>query len=271
MARGTRLFEANDKSYKKLWRKFFAHRPYNLSGCAWLKAAAIPLRLAVLKVSICTLRRLTISVDRSRNIWNFDPSKRCSSEKMFCTSLYLRKRASILPLLTLETSPVIVFRQGWRHLSTRLCPSWLLLWKLPTLSFVFLALPVWIHFSSKTSSFSSFSKIFCTFAATSYDILRAVITSSSSCSGPTVSGESYFIGFFASGDVVESSEESDDLNVLLLSRLLKNSAISHRAKCKVCGQSHRRSLLRHYSTQFLDMLAPVFSQYCPVLLFVDFL
>ena len=31
---------------------------YNLSDCAWLKAAGIPLRLAVLKVSICTLRRL---------------------------------------------------------------------------------------------------------------------------------------------------------------------------------------------------------------------
>ena len=43
---------------------------YNLSGCAWLKAqaAGIPLRLAVLKVSICTLQRLTISVGRSRNI-----------------------------------------------------------------------------------------------------------------------------------------------------------------------------------------------------------
>ena len=86
-----------------------------------------------------------------------------------------------------------------------------------------------------------------------------------------MSGESYFIGFFASGDVVASSEESDDLNVLLLSRLLKISAISYHAKCKVCGQSHRRSLLRDYSTQFLDMLAPVFSQYCPILLFVDFL
>ena len=102
--------------------------------------------------------------------------------------------------------------------------------------------------SSIVSSFSSFSKIFCSFAATSYDILRAVITSSSCCSGPTVSGESYFIGFFASGDVVESSEESDDLNVFLLSRLLKISAISHHAKCKVGGQSHRTSLLRHYST-----------------------
>ena len=41
---------------------------YNLSGFAWLKVAGIPLRLAVLKVSICTLRRLTISVGRSRNI-----------------------------------------------------------------------------------------------------------------------------------------------------------------------------------------------------------
>ena len=125
--------------------------------------------------------------------------------------------------------------------------------------------------SSIVSSFSSFSKIFCSFAATSYDILRAVITSSSCCSGPTVSGESYFIGFFASGDVVESSEESGDLNVFLLSRLLKISAISHHAKCRVGGQSHRRSLLRHYSTQSLGMLAPVFSQYCPILLFVDFL
>ena len=63
-----------------------------------------------------------------------------------------------------------------------------------------------------------------------------------------MSGESYFLGFFSSGEVVESSEESDDLNVLLLHRLLKNLTISHHAKCKVCGQSHQRSLLRHYLT-----------------------
>ena len=56
---------------------------YNLSGCVWLKAAGIPLRLAVLKVSICTLQRLTISVGRSRNIWQFDPFKRCPNEKIF--------------------------------------------------------------------------------------------------------------------------------------------------------------------------------------------
>ena len=48
----------------------------NLSGCELLKAAGIPLRLAVLKVSICTLRRFTISTGRSRNIWNCDPFKR---------------------------------------------------------------------------------------------------------------------------------------------------------------------------------------------------
>ena len=59
---------------------------YNLSGCVWLKAAGIPLRLAVLKVSICTLQRLTISVGKSRNIWQFDPFKRCPNEKIFCTS-----------------------------------------------------------------------------------------------------------------------------------------------------------------------------------------
>ena len=69
--------------------------------------------------------------------------------------------------------------------------------------------------------------MFCTFAATSSDILRAVIASSSSCLTASVTSESYFLSFFTSGNVVESSEESDDLNVPLLSRLLKNSAISH--------------------------------------------
>ena len=39
---------------------------YNLSGCAWLKAAGIPLRLAVLKVSICTLRRLKTYIGKDQ-------------------------------------------------------------------------------------------------------------------------------------------------------------------------------------------------------------
>ena len=89
---------------------------------------------------------------------------------------------------------------------------------------MFLALPVWILFSLKTvllcQAFLAFPNLlyFC-----SYLLLTS--SSSSSCLSASVSGESY-LGFFDSGDVVESSEESDDLTVLLLSRLLKNSAIS---------------------------------------------
>ena len=91
---------------------------------------------------------------------------------------------------------------------------------------MFLALPVWILFSLKTvllcQAFLAFPNLlyFC-----SYLLLTSSSSSSSSCLSASVSGESY-LGFFDSGDVVESSEESDDLTVLLLSRLLKNSAIS---------------------------------------------
>ena len=87
---------------------------YNLSGFAWLKDAGIPLCLEVLRVFICTLRRLTISVGRSRNIWNFDPFKRCPSANMFCTSLYLRKRARIR-----WGFPSLVFPVRWTRWNSR--------------------------------------------------------------------------------------------------------------------------------------------------------
>ena len=110
---------------------------------------------------------------------------------------------------------------------------------------MFLALPVWTLFSLKTVLLC---QAFLAFPNLLYFCSYLLLTSSSSCLSASVSGESY-LGFFDSGDVVESSKESDDLTVLLLSRLLKNSAISLHWKYKVCGQSCWRSLLHHYSTQ----------------------
>ena len=71
MARQHSIFEAMTKVIKSYGGSSLPtghKRPliYNLSGCAWLKAAGIPLRLAVLKVSICTLRRLKTNIGKDQ-------------------------------------------------------------------------------------------------------------------------------------------------------------------------------------------------------------
>ena len=71
MARQHSIFEAMTKVIKSYGGRSLPtghKRPliYNLSGCAWLKAAGIPLRLAVLKVSICTLRRLKTNIGKDQ-------------------------------------------------------------------------------------------------------------------------------------------------------------------------------------------------------------